>query len=87
MLARHVYNLDLTDLPLDRLTEQKAKKRRGGKQQAGNGDQSRASFSSAGRRGSEMSSQGKTVSQSQCSVQPEDGCSSYTAPGWLILVF
>ncbi|XP_021917093.1 ral GTPase-activating protein subunit alpha-1 isoform X3 [Zootermopsis nevadensis] len=80
VLARHVYNLDLTDLPLDRLTEQKAKKRRGGKQQAGNGDQSRASFSSAGRRGSEMSSQGKTLSQSQCPVQPEDGCSSYTSP-------
>ncbi|XP_046401703.1 probable Rho GTPase-activating protein CG5521 isoform X2 [Ischnura elegans] len=30
VLARHVYGLDLTDLPLDRLTEQKAKKRRGG---------------------------------------------------------
>ncbi|XP_066993863.2 probable Rho GTPase-activating protein CG5521 isoform X2 [Anabrus simplex] len=41
VLARHVYNLDLTDLPLDRLTEQKAKKRRGGvsgKQSAGTGD-------------------------------------------------
>ncbi|XP_034238105.1 probable Rho GTPase-activating protein CG5521 isoform X3 [Thrips palmi] len=30
VLARHVYNLDLNDLPLDRLTEQKAKRRRGG---------------------------------------------------------
>ncbi|GLH07913.1 Probable Rho GTPase-activating protein CG5521 [Gryllus bimaculatus] len=30
VLARHVYNLDLTDLPLDRLTEQKAKRRRAG---------------------------------------------------------
>lgn len=29
MLARHVYNLDLNDLPLDRLSEQKTKKRRG----------------------------------------------------------
>ncbi|KAI5706364.1 hypothetical protein M8J75_007340 [Diaphorina citri] len=29
VLARHVYGLDLTDLPLDRLTEQKAKRRRG----------------------------------------------------------
>lgn len=29
MLARHVYNLDLNDLPLDRLSEQKSKKRRG----------------------------------------------------------
>lgn len=30
VLARHVYNLDLNDLPLDRLSEQKSKKRRGG---------------------------------------------------------
>jgi len=30
VLARHVYNLDLNDLPLDRLSEQKAKRRRGG---------------------------------------------------------
>lgn len=30
VLARHVYNLDLNDLPLDRLTEQKEKRRRGG---------------------------------------------------------
>lgn len=82
-----MYNLDLTDLPLDRLTEQKAKKRRGGKQQVGNGDQSRASFSSTGRRGSEMSSQGKTLSQLQCPVQPEDGSGSYTSPGRLILMF
>merc|ERR1719471_2081818 len=29
VLARQVYNLDLNDLPLDRLTERKAKKRRG----------------------------------------------------------
>ena len=29
VLARHVYNLDLNDLPLDRLSEQKAKRRRG----------------------------------------------------------
>ncbi|XP_065226643.1 ral GTPase-activating protein subunit alpha-1 isoform X2 [Planococcus citri] len=29
VLARHVYNLDLQDLPLDRLTEQKAKRRKG----------------------------------------------------------
>ncbi|KAJ8670226.1 hypothetical protein QAD02_001485 [Eretmocerus hayati] len=29
VLARHVYNLDLNDLPLDRLSEQKSKKRRG----------------------------------------------------------
>jgi len=29
VLARHVYNLDLTSLPLDRLTEQKAKRKRG----------------------------------------------------------
>ena len=29
VLARHVYNLDLSDLPLDRLTEQKAKRRKG----------------------------------------------------------
>ncbi|XP_012145628.1 putative Rho GTPase-activating protein CG5521 isoform X6 [Megachile rotundata] len=29
VLARHVYNLDLNDLPLDRLSEQKTKKRRG----------------------------------------------------------
>lgn len=30
VLARHVYNVDLTDLPLDRLTElSKAKKRKG----------------------------------------------------------
>ena len=29
VLARQVYNLDLNDLPLDRLSEQKAKKRRG----------------------------------------------------------
>nr|CAD7401646.1 unnamed protein product [Timema poppensis] len=35
VLARHVYNLDLTDLPLDRLTEQKAKRRRGGKPSMG----------------------------------------------------
>ena len=28
-MARHVYGLDLTDLPLDRLSEQQAKKRRG----------------------------------------------------------
>ncbi|XP_049857449.1 probable Rho GTPase-activating protein CG5521 isoform X1 [Schistocerca gregaria] len=34
VLARHVYGLDLTDLPLDRLTEQKAKKRRGNRQQS-----------------------------------------------------
>lgn len=26
VLARHVYNLDLSDLPLDRLSEQKRKK-------------------------------------------------------------
>lgn len=30
VLARHVYGLDLTDLPLDRLSEQKTKKQRGG---------------------------------------------------------
>lgn len=30
VLSRHVYNLDLANLPLDRLTEQKSKKRRGG---------------------------------------------------------
>ncbi|XP_018324376.1 probable Rho GTPase-activating protein CG5521 isoform X2 [Agrilus planipennis] len=30
VLARHVYNLDLTDLPLDRLSEQKTKKTRRG---------------------------------------------------------
>ena len=29
VLARHVYELDLNDLPLDRLSEQKAKRRRG----------------------------------------------------------
>lgn len=29
VLARHVYNLDLNDLPLQRLSEQKQKKRRG----------------------------------------------------------
>ncbi|XP_015110729.1 probable Rho GTPase-activating protein CG5521 isoform X8 [Diachasma alloeum] len=29
VLARHVYNLDLNDLPLDRLSEQKSKRRRG----------------------------------------------------------
>ncbi|KAI0212730.1 Ral GTPase-activating protein subunit alpha-1 [Lamellibrachia satsuma] len=31
VLARHVYNLDLNDLPLDRLSEQKTKRGRGGK--------------------------------------------------------
>lgn len=30
VLARHVYNLELTDLPLDRLSEQKAKRQRKG---------------------------------------------------------
>lgn len=30
VLARHVYNLDLTDLPLDRLSEQKTKRTRRG---------------------------------------------------------
>ena len=30
VLARHVYNLDLNDLPLDRLSEQKEKKGRRG---------------------------------------------------------
>ena len=30
VLARHVYGLDLNDLPLDRLSEQKEKRRRGG---------------------------------------------------------
>lgn len=30
VLSRHVYNLDLANLPLDRLTEQKSKKRRAG---------------------------------------------------------
>lgn len=30
VLARHVYNLDLSDLPLDRLSEQKSKKTRRG---------------------------------------------------------
>lgn len=29
VLARHLYNLDLANLPLDRLTEQKAKIKRG----------------------------------------------------------
>jgi hypothetical protein len=29
VLSRHVYNLDLTNLPLERLSEQKSKKRRG----------------------------------------------------------
>mgnify|MGYP000880795691 CR=1 FL=1 len=29
VLARHVYHLDLFDLPLDRLTEQKAKRKKG----------------------------------------------------------
>lgn len=28
MLARHVYNLDLNDLPLDRLSEQKSKRQK-----------------------------------------------------------
>ncbi|GFG28404.1 hypothetical protein Cfor_11332, partial [Coptotermes formosanus] len=85
VLARHVYNLDLTDLPLDRLTEQKAKKRRGGRQQGGSVDQPQASFSSIGRRGSEMSSQYK-ASQSQCPAHPEEGCSSYTSPGYRLCV-
>jgi lipid II:glycine glycyltransferase (peptidoglycan interpeptide bridge formation enzyme) len=41
VLARHVYNLDLTDLPLDRLSEQKEKKtRRGIKQNQGQGTHS-----------------------------------------------
>ncbi|XP_069689068.1 probable Rho GTPase-activating protein CG5521 isoform X3 [Periplaneta americana] len=75
VLARHVYNLDLTDLPLDRLTEQKAKKRRAGKQQ-GVADQPRASFSSTGRRGSEASSQCKTLLPSQCPTQAEDTCTT-----------
>ena len=30
VLARQVYNLDLNDLPLDRLSEQKEKRRRAG---------------------------------------------------------
>lgn len=30
MLAKHVYNLDLTDLPLDRLSDQKNKRTRRG---------------------------------------------------------
>ncbi|CAH1791020.1 unnamed protein product [Owenia fusiformis] len=34
VLARQVYNLDLQDLPLDRLTEQKKKKKRGGENRA-----------------------------------------------------
>lgn len=29
VLAKQVYNLDLSDLPLDRLTEQKAKRKKG----------------------------------------------------------
>lgn len=35
-----MYQLDLTDLPLDRLTEQKAKKRRGGGRQQSVSEQS-----------------------------------------------
>lgn len=39
VLARHVYGLDLTDLPLDRLSEQKSKKRpRGGSSRICNSD-------------------------------------------------
>jgi len=30
VLSRHVYNLDLASLPLDRLSEQKSKRKRGG---------------------------------------------------------
>ena len=36
VLARHMYNLDLNDLPLDRLSEQKEKRRRGAKPTSGN---------------------------------------------------
>ncbi|KAJ9597262.1 hypothetical protein L9F63_011866, partial [Diploptera punctata] len=79
VLARHVYNLDLTDLPLDRMTEQKTKKRRGGKQQSGPGDQVQGNLSSNGRRGSEILSHGKLSLQSHYLVQPEDG--SITADG------
>lgn len=43
VLSRHVYNLDLANLPLDRLTEQKSKKRRGG----GSGSQPSASTKEA----------------------------------------
>ncbi len=31
VLAKNLYHLDLSDLPLDRLSEQKAKKRRAGR--------------------------------------------------------
>ena len=79
VLARHVYNLDLTDLPLDRMTEQKSKKRRGGKQQGGPGEQSQGSFSNAGRRGSEALSHGKL--QSHYLAQPEDGSSNFISSG------
>ncbi len=39
VLARHLYDLDLTDLPLDRLSEQKTKRRRGVKPQAAQGEE------------------------------------------------
>ena len=42
ILAKHLYQLDLSDLPLDRLSEQKAKKRRGGRIEQSSG---MASFS------------------------------------------
>ena len=35
VLAKHVYNLDLNDLPLERLSEQKHKRTRGVKQNNG----------------------------------------------------
>nr|CAD7424624.1 unnamed protein product [Timema monikensis] len=73
VLARHVYNLDLTDLPLDRLTEQKAKRRRGGKPSLGGDIPPHASFSS----GRQAVGQSKVSQQSQCSSLPEDGSNCF----------
>lgn len=64
VLARQVYDLDLNDLPLDRLSEQKQKKRRG-KMQPGTG-------------ATQHSEQGARVPDNQQPVQPATVNSSYT---------
>ncbi|XP_063231262.1 LOW QUALITY PROTEIN: ral GTPase-activating protein subunit alpha-1 [Bacillus rossius redtenbacheri] len=73
VLARHVYGLDLTDLPLDRLTEQKAKRRRGNRQaepsRAGSGD---------GEGEGAPAGPGRASLQSRCPAPPEDGSETGT---------
>ncbi|XP_013400060.1 ral GTPase-activating protein subunit alpha-1-like isoform X2 [Lingula anatina] len=83
VLVRQVYNLDMHDLPLDRLSEQKQKKKRGGKQQ---GKRHTRTFSRAWSRiEKEHVAQSFLIqSTNQLTTVAENGQSGATAPPTII---